>query len=504
MKRGRRAGRRRTGGGGAEALIHKRLQEFGVNELGRDWIMRALHPAGDKESPGIPDQSSTFVLRPDFRVTATISPPTSAAQWDCFMWAPPGDTNCLYWATAPSPANFAGSIPPAGSQVGVINLQDLTYSDPSYSYAAFVPDSARVHNGITNVPSLRAAAFRHQFKSITVEQIASAVADTGQVYAAQFSPLLHKVGGVYANGILSRIPIPGTSPTQYYENFAEHYTCVLPADEVSLTRMNPDAYVAPSRDGVYMPLRLSGPVQPFVRSVAGPAVHVYNGLAGYLNTDASSWPVGAAITPINAELALTASANIPWVFAFPLTALEDSGTPPHPVTLTQLNFDTGYDNVNTGVMIWRGLQGSSGGGFGSSLQVKVIAGLEIAPTPSQGDAVFTQHPAPFEPRALEAYYKLCLELKDAYPARFNSFEDILGAIGDVVGKVWSNVEPAIVGGLSSIANAGVGMLQNAVGRRMARLGGVPPSMPLVRYRAPSGARSVTSSRGPRRLKSKGK
>jgi len=189
-------------------------------------------------------------------------------------------------------------------------------------------------------------------------------------------------------------------------------------------------------------------------------------------------------------------ANVPWPFVIPVSVLVAPDMSTVAIPGRQV-FDTGFDCMNTGVVIFRGLQGASGGQFGASLQVKVVAGLEVAPIPSQGDAVFAERPAPYEPRALEAYYKMCLELKGVYPARFNSFEDILGAIGDVAKKVWGNIEPTVVSGLSGLANSGLGLLTNAIQSRVGMLGGRGgrPPMPMparVTYRAPSAARSAST------------
>jgi len=498
-----RSRRTREGGAsrsGVDEEIHKRLARFGVSGPGRDWVLRALHPASEKKSPGLPDESSTFVLRPDFRIVSTILPPSSASQWDCLLWTVPGDCNALYWATGPSPVDFTGPQPPNGAQVGVIQLQSTVDSDTTNPY--LIQFGGAVAQALTNVPNLRAAGFRHQFKSITIEQISAAVSDQGQVYAGQFSPLFRTVGLVELSGYDSGVSIPGSSPPANYSLIAQHYTAILPSDEASLSRMNPDFYQAPSREGVYMPLRLSGPNQAFTRSVSGETVHQTNGGAGFLASDQSLFPTGAILSPTSNELSRSPASD-PWPYLIPVTAL----TSPDGTVISlpgRQGFDTGYDNINCGVVIFRGLQGGGGGGgFGASLQVKVIAGLEVAPIPSQGDAVFAERPAPFEPKAMEAYYRMCLELKGVYPARFNSFEDILDAIGDVAKKVWGNVEPALVGGITSLADGGIGLLTNAVGRRLGMMGPrAMPSAPRVTYRAPSAARSMSSRVSARSIKAR--
>jgi hypothetical protein len=423
-----------------EAQIHAKLARFGVSGPGRDWLLRALHPASEKPSPGLPDESALPVLRPDFRQEATISAPEStSATWDCFIWTPPGDVNALYWATAPvttGNVDFTSPSPPSGAATGVINLQSsqiITSLGPvEYQVPA---DPTTPLFALSQFPGLNPTGFRHQFKSVTVTQIASAVSDQGQVYAAQFPPLLQRVGDVIPSGYDSGIPISGSAPPNYLLH-AAWYQCVLPAFEGDLCAMAPDFYQAASREGVYMPLRLAGPTQPFARSVSSITATVPFGRTAIAMGDPSGCPVGACLTP-NSGQPTTSAFNVPWPFATTTVLGGVGGALPG----GRYQFDSGYDNLNVGVMIFRGLSGQGGGGFGASLQIKLIAGLEITPNPTTGSRVFSLPAAPYEPRALEAYYTLCLELKGAYPSNYNSLESIWNAIKSAASKVWGFVEP---------------------------------------------------------------
>jgi hypothetical protein len=468
-----------------EAEIHEDLARFGVSGPGRDWVLRALHPASEKKSPGLPDQSSAFVLRPDYRIVSTISPPAGAGQWDCMMFTLPGDCNAVHFVTAPSPADFTLPSPPLGSEAGVIYLQSTTYSS---STALYVTQYGPAEDqSVTSLPNLTPAAMRHQFKSITVELIAAAVSDQGQVYAGQFAPIVRDCG-MFGLGYNSGIQIPGTDPAQYYNVIGRLFTGVLPADEQSLSRMNPDYYQAPAREGVYMPLRLSGPTQEFVRCTTGAAATRWDGTGGFLSQTPYAAPVGAVFMP-TVDLAATATSTGGQINnAWPFLLLANSMLRPDGSTISYGNaaLDTGYDALNCGVVFFRGLQGGGGGGFGASLQVKTIVGLECLPIPSVGSAVFTEPPAPFEPRAIEAYYRLCLKLKGVYPARFNSWEDIWDAIKDVAGQVWHGVEPVVVGGITNLAHQGLNLLGD-----LTRRGIREPRR--VLYRAPSVARSAMSA-----------
>jgi len=465
-----------------EAQIHAHLAKLGIDEPGRGWILRALHPASEKKSAGLPDASAAYVLRPDFRLTTTIQAPPGASQWDCLIWTVPGDVNCLRWAAGPSPVDFSnGAVPGTGSTVtfGSVACQ-ANINQLTQPYQVQLGGSS--YSAITAFPAMQPAAFRHQFMSVTATLIASAVSDQGQVYAGQLPPFITDAGLMQPTGYDSGIRNPDSGSGANYPQLARLFTTVLPADEVSLSRMNPDYYQSDAREGVYMPLRLAGPSQPFVRCSAGSVITTDTG-GGYLATTDAISPIGAILSPTLGLLQANPSL-VPWPYR---ATREQVGSAPAGFA-NPLLLDSGFDNVNTGVIIFRGLSGTSGGGFAASIQLKVISGLEIAPVPPQGDGVFVEPPAPYQPKALEAYYKLALELKGAYPARFNSLETILDAIGDVASKVWSHVEPRVVGALQGLADTGLSMLSGAVGRRMGALG-----VPRVAYRAPSVARSMTRS-----------
>jgi hypothetical protein len=454
--------------------IEKKLQRFGVSGPSREWLMRALHPASGDKSPGLPDPSSAFVLRPDYRIQATILPPPDnpGGSWDCFMWIPPGDVNALYWATGPGGTDFSTTAAPAYTQCGVIRLQPS--GDHNFAMGYYDYTDASSHTAYANTPVINSAAFRHQFKSVTVTLIAAAVADQGQVYAAQYSPLIRRNGMVIPNGY----PNPGGNAL-----VAGYYQTVLPADETALAATAPQFYMDAAREGVYMPLRLAGPSQPFARTVAEVPISLQTGHMGLFTADYSQFRFGAILTPTT-NPDEDAGSTLPWVFRAP--TVDASAISAGQSLVGYLNCDSGYDNVNSGVMIWRGLSGGAGQ-FTSSLQVKVIAGLEIVPNPAASDRVFAEPPAPYDPKALEAYYELCVDLKDAYPASYNSLDDILNAIGSAASRVFGVFEPAL-------KQAAPILLERAIGGLGGSPGTFAPRAPALRvaYRAPSTARSTTS------------
>lgn len=483
-----------------KAQIHDKLTRFGVSGPGREWLLRCLHPASEDKAPGIPDESNTAVLRPDFRVQATIQAPPGASSWDCMIWTPPGDVNAVYWATGPAGVNFGDPTAPGGCEIGVLRLQQATQSTVSVNFTNVV-GGGNV-DCLTESASIANAGFRHQFKSITVHQIASAVSDQGQVYAAQFAPMMRRVSLYIPVGYDSGVPNP-RAPGTNFGLFGELVETVLPTNEADLSAMAPDFYMGPSREGVYIPLRLAGPNQEFAKAHSHSAA--FNGAGpAYIANASYQFALGALFGANTAALSTGGPVGDPWPFsAVALDGLRGPGR--SPLTIPGgIMLDSGFDNINIGVVIFRGLQGN-GGGFSSSLQLKCIAGLEIAPAPGASDRVFAERAAAYDPKALEAYYSLAMELQGVYPASFNGWGDIWDAIKSAASSVWRVVAPAVEKAAPAVVDAAAAAASRALSQMVmsggltgARRGILPPERAQTRvlYRAPSMARSVTRSVAP--------
>lgn len=426
--------------------IEKILSHYGVDTEGRRWLLRALHPAGETPCTGLPDMSTADVLRPDFRVQEVIHCAPGVPTYDAYIWSPPGDVNTVYWATAESPADFSAAVAPPTATYGTLMLQTAAWSPVTSNSAVFSGGLSSQYSATTNYPTAAPNGFRHYAKSITCHLVASAVSDQGQVYAAQYSAPPRGTGMVFHRTDASGVP------TSYC--YSAGYTLSLPTTETDLAATAPRYYTEAARGGVYLPLRLTGPTQPFVASpITSPmGIQLGNGNVAIDGAElqtmllVSKVPrlgtlMGATITPTNKPSALqpstpAAPCSTPWVFnrqAFALSTNE-----PY---MPEIRFDSGFDSVSTAVVIFRGLQGSGGGGFASSIQIKAIAGLEVIPSPSAMDRVFTAPPARYDPKAIEAYYSMVFQLNDAYPASYNSFGDILDKIASFAKKAWGFIKP---------------------------------------------------------------
>jgi hypothetical protein len=450
------------------ADLERRLEKFGVSGDGRDWLIRALHPAGESKCLGLPDESSFSVLRPEYRVQTVIPPLASDnGAYDLFLWSPPGDVNAVVWAAAPSPADFTNPLVPPGSAFGAIHLQPTI--DLPGSIVFNTPGAADTSFSF-RVPTAYPLSFRHIYKSVTTTLIASAVSDQGEVYAAQFPPAF-SWGQLTATGVLNAVSAN--------QNIAVSSVCRIPLDEASLMLMSPECYVGPARDGAYLPLRLAGPAQLFT-STPHPLMlcRPLGGSPPYLaTTDTNSVAIPALMTVSQSDDGNSDPA--PWV----VRGLLGPDVPPFYQAC-----DTGYDCTNVGVTIFRGLaSGGGGGGFGASVLVKVIVGLEVVPQPTSPDRIFCKPAITYDPRAIQAYYAVALELRDAYPASFNALGSILGVISSVAAKIF--------GPLLGFAKAAAPAILPTLGVEAARhLMGAPPRL-LAPQSAPRG--EVAEASAPR-------
>jgi hypothetical protein len=442
--------------------VDRRLSAFGVSGAGRDWVIKALDPANGGPCPGIPDTAGVDVVRPEYRVESQIQGPPGSSQWDLFMWMPPGDVNAVAWAAGPSPADFTTLIQGTGAPLmgwtyGSILLQP-TIDLPATFGTLRISASNGVQIGAaaaSRVPSSRAHSFRHMYKSLTCELSAPDVNNQGQLFVGQVSSRV--VSSSYdVTGVLSTAF--STAPPSLW-SINDYFRC--PLTESDLTLCCPNAYVGKAKDGFYMPLRQGGPVIDFADvNVKWPLVTQATAAISIVTDvgdEACQLPHVPQIT--NWDNCTPPGTTSPYAVNTAMVQYSTVSTAPfYGIVLNTPGTDTGYDHTNLGVAIWRGLggPGSGGGSFGATVLVKVLVGLEFIPRPSSIDRIFAKPAAQYDPRAIEAYFAIAMQLQAAYPASYNSFGDILGAIASVAGKVLPILKAIPVVGPIAGAVEGVG------------------------------------------------
>jgi hypothetical protein len=411
---------------------------MGLSAPGRAFVTKALHPPGNEVSPGIPDTSEATSLRPEFRVQHVISPPAaSSTSWDCYIWSPPGDTVGFFWATVPSGTTnaFATESLPPGGESGFVSIQEtVVNASPETWYLLSI--SAATANPVASMFSVSSVApvnstfaYRTMYKSLTAELVASSVADQGSVYASQHAPT-HVVTMGTDVGLNPVGPSAICHPRAFF---------APPVDEGTMSLMCPDYHEGPAREGVFLPLRLTGPDQEYATRVP------MNGITTVGAPPRLTLPFNVnGASPNSKCVAPAVFSNFsPWtdsVQAVPTWWTSPTSSPNVPIS-------TGIDNVNQGVIIFRNLTGAASGVFPASIRVKTVVGLEIIPHPLSPDRVFTRPPAQYDPRALEAYYSLSREMRSAYPADFNSLATVLAVASRVAQALWpvaKTIGPALI------------------------------------------------------------
>jgi len=438
-----------------KSRVEDKLTSVGVAGPGRDWVIRALDPATTGPAPGIPDTSSKQVLRPEFNFRCSIqAPATTTSTWDAYLFFPPGDQNVVVWATAPSntPVDFSAPVAstPTGAAFGTCLLQPYTDLPGNTTFDIMNNGTPAIALASVRAPASLPAAFRSQYRSHTIELSAADLSNQGEVYAGQF-PLEVRA---------SRFQNCGSTTSATSGNVigvvADYVP--LPMNEADLALACRNAYVGRAKDGVYMPIRLSGPTQPFSQSPT---------------PQSGSWnatPLGGLV---NREIMSTYGPTVQWPRVLLACQNDTSGQ----VASAQTNMlqtdtwinlgyqnvssgDTGYDNAMVGVVIFRGLSGCGGGGgggggpsFTASLIIKSLIGLEVVPRPTSIDRVFQKPAAMYNPRALEAYYAVANELAPAFPASANSLGGLLPILASAASFLWPAVKAGAAGLRTSLADS---------------------------------------------------
>jgi len=442
--------------------LHRKFADLGVPTQARNWLVKALHPPAPTESGAMPDESYAPTVHIDYRPTVVIGPPPGllTATWDLCIYAPPGDVNAAFYNAGSAGTDF-NSLAATPNASGVLALQTETQD---ISIVATSGDGLGAVEMVNRVPGTIPAGFRSSYRSVTAHLTASSLNDQGTVYAAQ---------------------IPVGSPTddlciQYDSStMAPHLALVrtvatgVSFDENQLSVMSPRMYVAAAREGAYVPARLTGPSQPFVTRA--------NAYGRVVQLSPPSFPATTAQFAyfLFSEYAVTAlpgvvGHNNRFLPRGVSIASGDGGNEGNTRTFLDNGFfqgtfnpDTGYDNVNHTVIIFRGLSPSA------SVTLRAFVGLEIAPMPYSPLTPFVKLPPGPDEKALAIYYRVAADMASAYPARYNLFGSLLPLIGSAVTALWPSVKAGLAAGLGhAMGSVARQVLAPAPARQVA-----PASMP---------------------------
>lgn len=399
------------------------IRKYDLSPGASAWLSKVLYPPGPGTAVSFPDGAYTPSVRADYRPSTVVEAPAGLAPedtWDCCIVLLPGNNNAAVIQSGLS---------------GVVNFQTGTGVVSSWlrnvdvGATLAVPVGSRTNAGVattiswnTTVSSSRPTAFRSTYKSLTVHMTASSLYDGGSVTAAQIPIDWHHSSAMF---LAQRNSLNSVALAAWG---------ALPLSESQIRQLAPASHVGEARTGVYMPLRLKGPVQPFVSAIP---------CGGQ-----SYWPTGSTNEYVSLPMPSATSLYMP-VAAYASTgfAQADGWT----ATLSSLGTgggsgvindplavdDTNYDNFNTGVVIFRGLSPLA------TLTVQVYQGIEMVVSPNSPLVSFSRSPDPRDDKAIAAYSQAVSRLGYVYPAKYNFLASALPLIVSALRLAAPYVLPAL-------------------------------------------------------------
>jgi len=382
-------------------LINSKNMPLGTTEGGRDWCIKALHPSDPlTEIRGIPDESSVPSFFMNYQTVATLSPSGNPSKWEADM------------QLMPHPFTFmAGRFNDGTAKtfyVGNSQLEGFPWSLSSY----------------VDVLNAWVSGFRRwrlAYASVTIYQDGPDLSNQGTVVACQ---------RVVAPDQVSVSALVSTTASSALMHRRALYTESFDLPNYAASQGMPNAYFGRSRDGLYMPLRLTKTHQQW-HSLSD---LVYNaGCQGF---------EGATISPYT-NAAFTTGGTDPSGTIRSATSSSAVGYWPHFLTPGLAWDDTNdrwggaltpdYVNGCRGDISFRNLGGQT------SLSMFFRYGFEVQCNPTSIMSPHQKISPPYDPQAISAYFAISREMKDAYPAEFND----LGKIWDVISGVAKTVAPAL-------------------------------------------------------------
>lgn len=382
---------------------------MGSTPSGADWCIKALHPSDPiTEVRGIPDESAVPTTFMNYQSVYTVSPAAGAAG----TWSLDGQL-------IPNPLSFGAAL--YTDSVGNHAIEFVNSQLPTTSHLArisgFVEDFSR---------------WRLAYASVTIYQDGPDLANQGTVVVCQ-KPVEPARFNLYCG------PDAGSS-------VGRHHAFHLDANDLpnyNASQGMPNAYFGRSRDGAYIPLKLTRTHQTW-----------------HSKRDLTYQATAASLTPYSTaggcgSLSLASSVNLTTNDMYPFLSMNDV----HHYTGGGVQSIAGdltsdFCNENWADFSFRNLAVTT------SLSFFFRFGFEVQVDPSSVMAPHLRLSPASDPQALATYYAISRELKDAYPADYNDLGkiwDVIKSVGKVILPPLTSmipvVGPAVSSVMSSVMNA---------------------------------------------------
>lgn len=411
------------------------VTSLGATPTGSDWCLKALHPSDPLvEVRGIPDRSAAPTTFINYQTVTNITAPDFEGATDADLWS--FDASLI-----PHPVGFmAGSSDRHNYPGGVSTFWEILNSQlTGASHLAKYSEFRELAN-----------KWRLAYMSVTIFQDGPDLANQGSIVACQVpvDPIETSL-----SGRLTSVPPPpvdgviyGVDNLQSCKRICSLRYVDRPDFEVS--QAMPNAYFSRSKDGLYMPLKLTKTCQKW----HGVHDEMCIGRVGENpNQDLQFF------SPSNGVVTLERS-DTTGIADWPFLSLERAGgeveTPSRP------DYDAGvpgneYSVLQGGTLqLWpvTTITGESTSAFCNdvwgqisvrnvspltSFSVFVRAGFEVQVLPQSALSPYLRLSPPHDALSLDMYYKVARELKDAFPADFN----ITGKLWDTIKSVASRLRP---------------------------------------------------------------
>lgn len=386
-----------------------------MTNSGANWCIKALHPSdASVYSTGIPDGNPLPTVVQNFQMTATISAPVGEGQLDTWEYNStllPHPVNFMYWESNSGVVSDSGTI---------LNTQ-LDGTSHSEKYENLVSMAQR---------------WRLSHASVTLYQDGPSLADQGEIVVCQPICLPRTVN--CSVGVINAGDVKDVVNSERINMYSAED---LPVYETCIT--SPNAYAARSRDGAYVPLKLTETCQDWCSEENDVGTTIYKE-SNYAHAGLSSaW----SSLPGHTNEIMTANVFPHWTGnsnADELAPMSIDAPVGGPVDLfgqrTSKMMSDGVAHICV-----RNIARAT------SLQLVFRFGVEMQVHPSSVLGPQAKMPPGPDEAALKSYYTIIRELKDAYPASYNT----IGKLWDIISATARNIVIPMLGPVAGTALKGV-------------------------------------------------
>lgn len=398
------------------SLIGERVASFGSTPEGSDWCVKALHPSDPNLTLcGVPDSCTAPTILLNYQTQATVAAPNAALT-----------TPWSYSATmVPDPVTFAWGYTSqldGATEVGgqaVIQNSQLEGTTHALKMVSFLKSAER---------------WRLAYAGLTITQDGPSLTNQGMVSVAQIpiEPTTACASFFVAAGLRPALPV------QYWQ------ASDLPSFDKNAAY--PSAYLAESKHGVYIPLKLDETSREWHSSsdcVFCPSSLSTSGTAWMPSCPSATCPSNF---PHGAE-GSAASAEAIW---YNPTVATYGGTPTSRMCNSRVA-QVCFKNLSPATQLTMYFR------YGFEVQCQTASPL--SPLAKASPAL--------DHTALDTYAMISRELKDAYPAEYND----LGKLWGVISKALRSVGPTLgmipkVGPILALAAPAAADLGDAIRKRV--------------------------------------